>query len=82
MISPTQVLDSMRCTDRRTKNVIFRKKLYVKYKHFVAFVADPACTANVRILMATPTGGGYPWTLTDEEATAATVLSASETAWT
>ena len=60
----------------------FQKKLYVRYKHLVAFVADPACTANVRTLTATPTDGARPWTRTAGEDTAAMGLSASETAWT
>ena len=46
------------------------------------FVADPACTANVRTLTATLTGGARPWTRTAGEDTAAMGLSASETAWT
>ena len=60
----------------------FQKKLYVRYKPFVVFVADPACTANERTLPATHTDGARPWTRTAGEATAATDSSASETAWT
>ena len=60
----------------------FQKKLYVRYKPFVVFVADPACTASVRTHTAIHTDGARPWTRTAGEDTAAMGLSASETAWT